>query len=175
MARKRKNSGHRDDELLRELYPKLLAYAAVVASNRVHPDDLLQEALVNTLRTHSLSDLEYPQAYLRRAVLSVELQRQRRERTHQNVVPLLRPDTPRTPTYPSDLGDLEHLDARDRAILYLVHVERCTYAEVAKLVETTEANARLRASRARKKLRVVLADERLADSPSTTAAIEGGS
>lgn len=157
MARKRES---RDDQLLRELYPKLLAYAAVVGSNRVQPDDLLHEALVSTLRTHVLSDLEYPQAYLRRAILNVELQRQRRSRTHGNVVPLLRPEAERHPSYPSDLGDLEHLDPRDRAILYLVHVEGLPYADVAKLVETTESNARLRASRARKKLRVVLAAER---------------
>ena len=65
-----------------------------------------------------------------------------------------------TPTYASDLADLEHLDPRDRSVLYLVHVEGLSYAEVADQFGMSEDACRQRAHRARTRLhREITAEE----------------
>jgi len=156
----RNNSDAGDDaEIFRQLYPKLLAYAAVVADAGVEADDLVQEALVATLRSHQLVDLDYPLTYLRRAVLSAAIGGQRKSAIFRKYAPDLVDDDSRRPAYPSDLSDLDHLEPRDRAILYLVSVEGGSYAEVADLTGETEANARRRASRARQRLKEQIESE----------------
>ncbi len=152
--------GQTDEAIFRSLYSKLSAYAAVVADAGVDADDLLQDALVATLRKQPLTALDHPQAYLRRAILNAAIDRQRKAGTFRRYAPQLIEANPSgEPHYPSDLADLDHLDPRDRAILYLVHVEGRPYEEVAELTGETPGNARLRASRARKALRSALEEE----------------
>lgn len=62
--------------------------------------------------------------------------------------------------YPSDLGDLQRLKPVDRAILYLHDVEGFGFDQVADLCGMTAGRVRMRASRARSRLREALIEER---------------
>ena len=57
-----------DEAILVEVYPRLRAFASVIGPRSGDPDDLVQEALVRTLRKHRLAELDHPLAYLRRVV-----------------------------------------------------------------------------------------------------------
>ncbi len=58
-------------ELFKKLYPPLRRFAAVVTPVEVEPDDLLQEAVTRALRRGSLTELDNPGAYLRRAMVNL--------------------------------------------------------------------------------------------------------
>jgi DNA-directed RNA polymerase specialized sigma24 family protein len=60
-----------DDALFAAIYPGLRRWAAVCGPAEVDPDDLVQEAVARTLRTHALSDLDDAGAYLRRAIVNL--------------------------------------------------------------------------------------------------------
>jgi DNA-directed RNA polymerase specialized sigma24 family protein len=67
----RKTTSHLDDVealLIADLYPPLRSFASVVAPVEEDPNDLVQEALVKTLRGGPLSRLEHPKAYLRTVI-----------------------------------------------------------------------------------------------------------
>ncbi|MCU1373306.1 MAG: hypothetical protein JWO68_592, partial [Actinomycetia bacterium] len=61
--------------------------------------------------------------------------------------------------YPSDLGILGLLPPFDRARLHLTAVEGMPYAALAELLGSNEQTLRSRASKARQRLRLLLADE----------------
>jgi len=145
--------GRGDRELFASLYPGLRRFAAVVAASDRDPDDLVQEALARTLRGGPLGRLDAPTAYLRRAILNEELSRRRADVRHRRVDPVLVPAERTMATYPSDLSVLDALDPLDRALVYLTAVEGWTFADVAALLDRPEASLRVRASRARARLR----------------------
>jgi DNA-directed RNA polymerase specialized sigma24 family protein len=90
------------------LYPALRRFAAVAAPADMEPDDLLQEALVHVLRSHALSDLDHPGAYLKRTMVSLASSHCRhmgaRRRTLQRAAASA--DLQADPAYPSDLAEL---------------------------------------------------------------------
>ncbi len=149
----------RDRELIAELYRPLRRFAAVVAPPEVDPDDLVQDALVRTLRRGGLAGLDAPLAYLRRAMLNLASNHRRRLGRGRRAVVVVGAADQAAPAYPSDLADLLALPVDARAVLYLTAVEGYTYAEVAEVLGCTEAAARQRASRARRRLRHLLAEE----------------
>lgn len=150
-----------DDELFRELYPPLRRFAAVVAPPEVAPDDLVQEAVARALRQGPLSNLDFPQAYLRRAISNLASNR-RRSWSRQLAANTRRGPVTATavPEYPSDLADLTALSPRERGALYLHEVEGCPFDEVAQQLDCSEAAARKAASRGRKRLAQLLEEER---------------
>ena len=149
-----------DSELFEELYPALRRFAAAVAPRESDPDDLVQEAVARTLRSHSLSELDEPGAYLRRAIANLASNQRRgfaRWRVAINKVG--RAEESRVAEYTSDLSDLLRVPPEGRAVLYLVEVEGRPYAEAAALLGISEEAARARAARARKRLRLDLEGE----------------
>jgi len=146
----------KEDELIfAELYPRLRAFASVVGPRSLDPDDLVQEALVRTLAKHRLAELDHPLAYLRRVVHNLSTDQMRAEgRRHLRVPPDGDQDV--APHYPSDLADLEHVSATDRALVYMIHVESATYSEAAGVFGGSEASLRKRSQRALAQLRAVL-------------------
>jgi len=58
--------------------------------------------------------------------------------------------------YPSDLADLATLPGDQRATLYLAEVEGFSYNEVGEMMGCTASAARMRAMRARRRLRSAL-------------------
>ncbi len=148
-----------DRELVTELYPSLRRFAAVVGPAEVEPDDLVQEALVRLLETRSLTELETPAAYLRRAMYNLAANQRRTFARRRRALSRVGAQGTVVPAYPSDVADLLALSPKARAALYLTEVEGRSFAEVAGLLECSEASARKAASRGRAKLRTILSEE----------------
>ncbi len=149
-----------ESELFSELYGPLRRFAAVVGPIEVDPDDLLQEAVARVLRRGRLTELDNPGAYLRRTMVNLA-SNYRRGMSHQRKA-LLQLETSAGPVedmYPSDLEELMRISPRERAVLYLSEVEGYRYAEIAGLLGCTEAAARKRAMRGRRRLYAQLAGE----------------
>lgn len=146
------------EALIRRLYPSLRRFAAVTGPPEVEPNDLVQEALLRTLRTVALADLDHPEAYLRRVILNLSSNHRRslgRTRRRLASIEVLTPSV-RRDDYPSDLDDLFALSPQSRAVLYLAEIEKSPHAEIAMTLGITESHSRKLASKARRKLRADL-------------------
>jgi RNA polymerase sigma-70 factor (ECF subfamily) len=148
-----------DSALIRDLYPKLRRFAAVVGSEMVDPDDLVQEALLKTIRRQPLSTLEHPASYLWTVISRLATDQHRRLGRQRRALSRIGPPEPDCPRYPSDLDELEILTPKARAVLYLREVDGYSYAEIAQLLKANEASLRRTASRARRRLRDALTEE----------------
>ena len=147
-----------DAALVSELYPGLRLFASVVAPAGEDPNDLVQEALLRTLRQGSLSRLEHPGAYLRTAIYHVAVSARRRWAAEHNAVVQVVP-TPVLPDDPWQVEELLRLPPKARAVLYLHVVEGLTYAEVGHQLGCSAASARKTASRATRRLRRLMVGE----------------
>lgn len=145
--------------LLRDLYPALRRFAAVVAPMDLDPDDLLQEALFRVLRRGHLSELRDPGAYVRRTMVNLATSQIRQRNRRTAVLARLRPDTAHEDAYPSDVADLDQVDPRARAVLLLKEVDGVPYAEIGEMLGCSDATVRSIAARARRRLQQVLSDE----------------
>jgi RNA polymerase sigma factor (sigma-70 family) len=148
------DEAERDDEVFARLYPALRRFAAVVRPPEEDADDLVQEALVRALAVRPLCEYDDPGAYLRTAIVRIASNHRRRlGRRQRAYVRSADAIGARNAPYPSDLDDLRRLGVRDRAVLYLVLIEGLPYAAVASTLGCTEQAARMRASRALRRLR----------------------
>jgi len=139
--------------LFDELYLPLRRFAAVVGPPEVEPDDLVQEAISRVLARRRLTDLEHPGPYLRKAILNLASNHRRRLGRQSKAINRYRGGFgPVGDSYPSDLMDLARLPAEEKAVLYLSEVEGYRYAEVGKMLGCSEAAARKRALRGRRRL-----------------------
>ena len=160
MATTRETSLRADDTaLIRDLYPKLRRFASVVGAAEVDPDDLVQEALAKTIRRQPLSALEHPSAYLWQVINRLATDNRRRLGRQRRALDRIGPPELDYPRYPSDIGELELLTPKARAVLYLREVDGYSYAEIARLLDSNEASLRRTASRARRRLRKILSEE----------------
>ena len=147
--------------IIEALYASLRRFAAVVAPADLEPDDLLQEALVSVLRRHSLSDLDYPAAYVRKTILNAARAHNRsRGRWRTAMTTSAAPATGSTsPGYPSDLHELLRLPPRERAALYLHEVEGYRFLEIGHMLGCSEGAAKKASSRGRTRLSAALRAE----------------
>ena len=146
--------------LFAHLYGPLRRFAAVVGPIEGDPDDLLQEAVAQALRRRRLTELDDPGAYLRRAMVNLAANHRRRLARRTSALSRLGATSePTRDVYPSDLADLLRLPPPERAVLFLSEVEGYRYAEIGRLLGCSEASARKRALRARRRLYVTLVGE----------------
>jgi DNA-directed RNA polymerase specialized sigma24 family protein len=138
------------------LYPSLRRIAAVAGSFDVEPDDLVQEALAQTLRRGPISDLDNPLAFLRKTIVNLASNQRRNLGRKRKAVGRLSTEESWSPSYPADIEAILDLPPRQRAILYLVEVEDVPYAEAAEQLGITTEAARMLANRARKRARAAL-------------------
>lgn len=141
------------------VYPEIRRFASSVADRTIDPDDLVQEAVTRVLQGGPLTRMDNPLAYLRRVVLNLVLDGNRREALAQRVGPLLTIDAEAGNPYPSDLTFLEVLAPIDRALLHLVVLEGLTVAEASETVGCSAATGRARLMRARRRVRVALKED----------------
>jgi RNA polymerase sigma-70 factor (ECF subfamily) len=152
-----------DLHLLRELYEPLRRFASVVGRYDLDPDDLVQEAFTRVLVARPLSDYRDLGAYLRRTIVNLAKNERRRRSRGSAAQARLVAWTDDAPPPPSDLSDLMRLDPVGRGLLYLVEVDRYSIREAAAMVGCSEPAARMRLSRARRRLRAELNSERRDD------------
>ena len=98
-------------------------------------------------------------AYLRRSIVNHINSELRRRGTRRSVLTRLVGSDVNADQYPSDLADLLVLSPVDRAILFLHDVEGFDFGEVADFVGMNVGRVRMRASRARSRLRDLLREE----------------
>ena len=139
-------------------YAPLRAFAATVGSGE--PDDLVQEAFVRFIQRPGGIVVANPLAYLRRIVMNLAIDEARRTRTRDSTLRRVAVIETIEPHYPSDISALLALDPRSRALLYLTEIEGAPISEAAGIVGCSEASARMRLSRARRKLRALIEEER---------------
>ncbi|HUP15634.1 MAG TPA: RNA polymerase sigma factor [Acidimicrobiia bacterium] len=143
-------------ELITSLYPSLRKIAAVAGSTDVEPDDLVQEALMRTLRKGPISDLDNPLAFLRKTIVNLASNQRRGLGRKRMAFGRLSVEEGWSPSYPADIQAILDLPPRQRAILYLVEVEDVPYAEAAEQLGMSTEAARAMANRARKRARAAL-------------------
>lgn len=150
-----------DAAIVRDLYPMLRRFAGVVAPWEMDPDDVLHGTLVKVLRQPRLGGIDDPAAYLRRAIVNHVRSEARQSDARRNMLTRLRSSAPNATTaqYPSDVAQLMRLRPIERAVLFLHDVEQYSFEEVSEMVGITAGNARVTASRARRRLRDELAEE----------------
>lgn len=153
---KRSSIDEGERELITSLYPSLRRIAAVAGSVDVEPDDLVQEALMRTLRRGPISDLDNPLGFLRKTIVNLASNQRRSLGRRRKALSRLVAEEGRWPSYPTDIEALLDLPPRQRAILYLVEVEDVPYAEAAEQLGMTAVAARAMANRARKRARAAL-------------------
>ena len=147
-----------DTALVAGLYPHLRSFASVVAPPHEDPNDLVQEALMRALRRGPLSQLEYPKAYLRASIYHLAVSSRRRWAVQQKGLVQIAADV-EPPEDPWQVEELLNLRPKARAVLYLRVVEGLSYGEIGDLLGCTAASARKSASRAKRRLRRLLAEE----------------
>ncbi len=153
---KRSSIDEQERELITSLYPSLRKIAAVAGSVDIEPDDLVQEALMRTLRRGPISDLEHPLAFLRTTIVNLASNQRRALGRRRKALRRLTFEEGWSPSYPADIEAILDLPPRHRAILYLVEVEHVPYAEAAQQLGMTTQAARAMANRARRKARAAL-------------------
>jgi RNA polymerase sigma-70 factor (ECF subfamily) len=142
-----------------ELYGSLRRLAAVVKPVELEADDLVQEAVVQTLARGPLCEHENPGAYLRRAIVNLAANHRRKLGRQRRAFLRLAQTSEEQATYPSDLQDLQRLKPFERGAVYLAVVEGSSHREIAEALGCTELAARARVSRALRKLRTSLEEE----------------
>src|SRR5262249_26081737 len=148
-----------DEVVFTALYAGLRRFAAAVAPLEVEPDDLVQDALVRALAVGPLSDLDNAGGYLRTIVIRLAANHRRSLGRQRRALRLLDGAGGAViDAYPSDLADLDGLDARDRAIVYLSVVEHMKADEIAALLGWSAGRVRMRKTRIMRRLRVDLED-----------------
>lgn len=148
-----------DVDFIESSYDELRRFAAVVAPWDVDPDDVLHSTLVSVLRSRRLSSLSDPLAYLRRSIVNHINSELRRRGAKRSVLQRLGGSHLKEDHYPSDLADLMRLSPVDRAIVFLHDVEGFAFDQVAEFVGMNAGRVRMRASRARSRLRDLLTEE----------------
>jgi RNA polymerase sigma-70 factor (ECF subfamily) len=150
-----------DEAAALALYPMLRRFAAVVAPREVAPDDLVQDALVATLRQGPLASLDDPGAYLRRVMLNQAANHRRRFARARRAIGRWRAGSSDRveDAYPSDLADLAALSPLERAVLFLHEVEAVPYDAISAQLGIPAATARQIATRARRRLRTHLEEQ----------------
>jgi RNA polymerase sigma factor (sigma-70 family) len=143
---------------LRELYPSLRRFAAVIGRWDVDPDDLVQDAYTKVLVKHpdQIRDLG---PYMRRTIVNLATDQRRRSIRGNAAVHRLGAEAGSSDHYPSDLEDLMRLPPKVRALLFLVEVEGHQTADAADMVGMSHSNARVALMRARRRLRTELSVE----------------
>ncbi len=148
----------RETTLIADLYPSLRAFASVVAPLKEDPNDLVQEALVRTLRGGPISRLERPKAYLRTAIYHLAVSAQRHWVAERGA--LLRIEAaPDDPDYSWQVDELLQLSAKARTVIYLQVIEGMPHDEIAELLGCSPSSIRKIASRAKRQLRRLLTEE----------------
>ena len=99
---KRSSIEERERELITALYPALRRIAAVAGSVDIEPDDLVQEALVRTLRKGNISNLDDPLAFLRKTIVNLASNQRRSLGRRRKAVARLSAEESWLPSYPAE-------------------------------------------------------------------------
>lgn len=135
--------------------PRLRAYLRRVAGDAALADDILQEAFIRLFRSGRPGASENETAaFLYRAATNLVYDHWRRRRRETKVLGQVAPKPAAPPPGPpSDVGRIfARLAPRDRALLWLAHVEGLSHAEIASALGLKAISVRVMLFRARAEL-----------------------
>lgn len=142
--------------------PAVWAYLNRMSGNAATADDLLQKAFIRFLRVSpAQASEEHMRRYLYRTATSVAIDHFRETRSRRQIEEV-EPDPQRGAT--TDLRrDLSRVFAelkpRERALLWLAHVEESTHEEIAEALALRTKSVKVLLFRARKKLLALLTEK----------------
>jgi RNA polymerase sigma-70 factor (sigma-E family) len=159
------NPGADFDDFVRRASPRLLRTSFLLAGDRGHAEDLLQEALVRTAR-HWRTARAAPEAYTRRIIVNLATDRWRaRERRPAEVLvgdQLAGASTDAAQPGADDrqviVQALRLLPYQQRAVAVLRYWEGATVAETARLLGLSEGTVKSYSARAAARLRELISD-----------------
>jgi RNA polymerase sigma-70 factor (sigma-E family) len=160
------NVGPEFDEFVRSSTPRLLRTSYLLAGDRGHAEDMLQEALVRAAR-HWRTARSSPEAYTRRVIVNLATDRWRARQRRPAEVLLEDPaarqrgvaeSAPCTGDRTVILDALAQLPYRQRAVAVLRYWDGVPIAETASTLGISEGAVKSHGARAIARLREVLAD-----------------
>ena len=125
------------DELLRDRRPALVAYASLLTGDRAAAEDLVHDAVVRTFgRPRALPNVNAADAYVRRAITSIFIDRARSRRRWLTALPRLVTDPDEEPDDVAGRLDaraaLLTLPRRQRTCVVLRFYDDLTVSEIAR-------------------------------------------
>jgi RNA polymerase sigma-70 factor (sigma-E family) len=141
--------------------PALLRFGVVLTGDRHRADDLVQTALVKTMRRWEHIDHSHPVAYTRRVMVTTQLswwRRNRRESALPDGFDVAAPGD-RLATYDDQdelAGALALLPPRQRAVIVLRYYEGLSEAEIAEVLGCARGTVKSQAAKAMRTLRRAL-------------------
>ncbi|NLF03541.1 MAG: sigma-70 family RNA polymerase sigma factor [Actinomycetales bacterium] len=127
-------------------YPRVLAFAVLLAGSRAVAEDLVQEAFVSTFTAKArFASVDQAEAYVRRAVATRFLDQARRRTKEADVVRLEAPLLQHAPepVFAPELREaLAALPPRERACVVLRHLEGMSTRETAQALGLSEGSVK---------------------------------
>jgi RNA polymerase sigma-70 factor (sigma-E family) len=151
--------------------PGLLRFGVVLTGSRDRADDLVQTALVKTMRRWRAIDHDQPVAYVRRAMVNAHLSAWRRSKRETGLPNGFDVATRTDDTASYDDQDqlaraLAVLPARQRAVIVLRYYAGFSEAEIAETLGCAAGTVKSQASKALQRLRAELGPAELAEAMS---------
>ena len=157
------------ERLARERGSALVGYAYLLTGELTAAQDLVQEALIQTFSRRRRDDVEFLEAYVRRAILNTYLNSRRRRQRWGDVVHLVA-DADATAGPDAIVADradvhaaLARLTPRERACVVLRHFEDLTVRDIAAHLDVSEGAVKRYLSDARRRLAPMLGAPDAAD------------
>ena len=134
------------ETVVRERYPRLVAYASLLVGSRAEAEDLVQDALVATFGGRArFSTAAEAEAYVRRAVASRFIDQGRRRTAERKALDRVGALAPPEPVEPAGTGldgaverALAQLSPRVRACVVLRHMEDLSIRQTADVLSLSE-------------------------------------
>jgi RNA polymerase sigma-70 factor (sigma-E family) len=160
------NPGPDFDEFVRARSPWLLATSYLLAGDRGHAEDMLQDALVRVARNWRAAR-EAPEAYTRRVIVNLATDRWRARQRRPAEVPLDTVSAALAPELPTSaagdraliLATLRRLPYQQRAVAVLRYWDGLSVAETAGLLGISEGTVKSYGARAIARLRELMTDD----------------
>jgi len=157
------------ERLARERGSALVGYAYLLTGELTAAQDLVQEALIQTFSRRRRDDVEFLEAYVRRAILNTYLNARRRRQRWGDVVHLVA--AAEAAAGPDDIvadradvyAALARLTPRERACVVLRHFEDLTIRDIAARLDVSEGAVKRYLSDARRRLAPMLGAPDAAD------------
>jgi RNA polymerase sigma-70 factor (sigma-E family) len=156
------------DAFVASRLPQLVRFAFALTGDLGHAEDVVQTALAKTYSATRRHDLDDPEAYVRRAVVTANLSRFRRRRVVEDLVDVVPEESvaeqePVLEQREAVQALLAALSSRQRTVLVLRYQEDWSETEIAAALGVSPGTVKTLASRALSRLRTTVRPEERTD------------
>ena len=153
---------NRKDIFIQKRLDRMFRLACSILGRSDEAQDMMQDVAEKILRRHgNLKDVENIDAFITRSVQNACIDRIRKRRDTTPKIPELPDgrDSPRWSDRQLVHRSLARLPERQRIAIHLKDIEGYSSKEIAKIIETDEANVRTLLSRGRRELKEIIEKE----------------